>query len=117
MGPPDDMLAGVEQLLGARPVAWQRATGGYSVAERWSLDLDDGRRVFAKLAPTEDLAWRLRDEHRNMTAIHADFRCEVLGWMDGERPLLVLEDVPAHATAAGVPAKIVRQRQTTALAA
>jgi serine O-acetyltransferase len=30
---------------------------------------------------------------------------------------VVLEDVPAYATAAGVPAKIVRQREATALAA
>ena len=30
---------------------------------------------------------------------------------------VVLEDVPAHATAAGVPARIVRQREITSLAA
>lgn len=113
MKPPDDMLAGVEEIIGSRPVEWRRATGGYSVAERWTLDLEDGLRVFAKLAPTEDLAWRLRDEHANMAAIDADFRCEVLGWRDGDRPLLVLEDLSgAHWPPPWEPGEIERVLHT-----
>ncbi len=93
MGPPDELVERVASLLGSRPKAWVKASGGYSAAERWSLDLDDGRRVFAKLAPTDDLAWRLRDEYRNMSAFDADLRCEIFAWQDGPRPLLVLEDL------------------------
>lgn len=93
MKPPDELLARVERLLGSRPASWVRPTGGYSIAERWSLDLTDGRRVFAKMAPTEDLAWRVRDEHRHMTMFRDDFRCEIVAFQDAERPLLVLEDL------------------------
>jgi hypothetical protein len=91
--PPDELLTRVEGLTGSTPVEWVRASGGYSIAERWSLSLADGRRLFAKMAPTDDLAWRIRDEHRHMTSFSADFRCDVLGWEDGERPLLLLEDL------------------------
>jgi SAM-dependent methyltransferase len=93
VNPPDGLLDRVERLLGSRPVGWLRATGGYSIAERWSLDLEDGRRAFAKLAPTDDIAWRIRDEHRHMTMFDQDFRCEILAFEDGDRPLLLLEDL------------------------
>ena len=79
-------------LLRSRPVGWERARGGFTVAERWSLDLADGRRVFAKMATTPDIGRRLKAEYRNMLAAPADLRCEVLGWQDGRPPLLVVED-------------------------
>ncbi len=44
------------------------------------------------MAPTDDLAWRIRDEYLNMTPLPTDYRCEVIAWEDGERPLLLLED-------------------------
>ncbi len=69
------------------------APGGYSIAERWSLDLADGRRVFAKMAPTDDIAWRIRDEHRCMSLFDGDVRCEIVAFEDGDRPLLLLEDL------------------------
>jgi hypothetical protein len=91
--PSEELLDAVERILGSRAVTWLRPTGGYSIAERWSLDLADGRRVFAKRATTDDLAGRIRDEYRNMSAIEADFRCDVIAWEDGDRPLLLLEDL------------------------
>ncbi len=91
--PPEALLQGVEGLLGSRPVAWIRAAGGFTIAERWTLDLADRRRVFAKMATTKDLARRLRLEHRNMEVAPRDLRCEVLAWQDGEFPLLVVEDL------------------------
>jgi SAM-dependent methyltransferase len=93
--PDDGLLERVAALLGSRVAGWRAATGGYSVAERWTLTLEDQRRVFAKIATTDDLARRLREEHRNMTAIDADFRCDVIAWDDNDRPLLVLEDLSA----------------------
>lgn len=93
MDPPADLYDRVERLLGSRPVVHTYRTGGYSIAGRWTLDLEDGRRVFCKLATTDDIAARIRDEHENMSALDADFRCEILAWDEGDRPLLVLEDL------------------------
>src|SRR5947199_7098216 len=93
MDPSSEMRGRVEHLVGSKPIAWKRGAGGYSIAERFSLDLADGRRVFAKLATNDGLALFLRDEHRNMISIEGDFRCDVIGWEDGDRPLLVLEDL------------------------
>lgn len=91
--PSPELCDRVERLLGSRPVGAMRREGGYSIAERWSLDLADGRRVFAKLATTDDIARRLRDEHANMRALEAGFRCEIYAWEDGRQPLLLLEDL------------------------
>jgi hypothetical protein len=93
LNPPDELLERVERLLGSRPTSWVHAPGGFSIAERWSLDLADGSRVFAKMAPTDDLARRIRDEHRHMTMLEDDFRCTIRAWEDADRPLLVLEDL------------------------
>lgn len=93
MNPSLELLERVERLLGSAPASWHPARGGYSTAERWSLDLADGRRIFAKMAPNEILATFLRDEHRNMTLFSDDFRCEILAFEDGDHPLLVLEDL------------------------
>jgi hypothetical protein len=93
---PKDLFDRVEELLGSRPRTATYRAGGYSIAGRWTLGLEDGRTVFAKLATTDDLALRLRQEHDNMCAISSDFVCAILGWDDGDRPLLVLEDL-SHA--------------------
>jgi hypothetical protein len=65
MRPTDQLLDRAESMLGSPPVSWRPATGGYSIAERWTLHLADGRRVFAKMATSDDIASRLRDEYSN----------------------------------------------------
>jgi hypothetical protein len=55
--------------------------------------LADGRAAFAKWATNDDTAGWLRDEMRVLGAVEADFLPEVLAWRDGERPLLLLEDL------------------------
>jgi hypothetical protein len=91
--PSGELLARVTRLTGARPVGWVSRPGGFTPTERWSLDLADGRWVFAKRATRDWLAEALRIEHRNLGLIDADFRCAILGWEDGEYPLLLLEDL------------------------
>jgi hypothetical protein len=94
VNPPRDLLDRVERLLGSRPIGWKHAAGGYTTNERWSLDLADGRRAFAKMANVEAMAGFLRDEYRTMSLFDEDFRCEILAWEDDpEHPLLVLEDL------------------------
>lgn len=96
MRPSQELLDRVERMLGSRPVSWREGKGGYSVAGHWSLALEDGRKVFAKVATTDNIAHRLRAEHRNLAAIRAGFMCEIVAWEDGDRPLLLLEDL-SHA--------------------
>lgn len=94
MNPPDALLERVERLLGSRPVRWHHRSGGWTTNERWSLDLADDRRAFAKMAPVADSAQFLRTEHDVMSRVGADVRCEILAWEDDpEQPLLVLEDL------------------------
>jgi len=84
----------VARLAGARPVAWERRTGGWAANERWSVALDDGRRVFVKHGVADILAGFLREEHRFYLEVQAPFMPELVGFDDeGQWPLLVLEDL------------------------
>jgi hypothetical protein len=92
--PPRELLDRVARLLDSVPAAWQSRAGGWTTNERWSLDLADGRRVFAKMAPNAFMGDFLRQEHANMSTFDADFRCEIIAWDDDpEQPLLLLEDL------------------------
>jgi Phosphotransferase enzyme family len=84
----------VARVTGAQPVAWAPRFGGYAANERWSVKLDDGRRVFVKHAPAELLATFLREEYRVYTELRAPFMPQLVGFDDdGDRPLLMLEDL------------------------
>jgi len=84
-------------LLGARPEDWVPREGGYSTAERYTVALDDGRRVFVKTADAEHMAAWLRREHEIYASLRGSFIPELLAFDDdGRRPLLVIEDL-SHA--------------------
>lgn len=84
-------------IVDARPVAWAPRAGGYSTAERYTVDLDDGRRVFVKAADAEHLARWLRREHDVYASLRGSFIPALIGFDDdGVRPLLVIEDL-SHA--------------------
>jgi thiamine kinase-like enzyme len=94
-------MEGLEERLasvvGARPVAWQERAGGYSTAERYTVELDDGRRVFVKAAEAEHMARWIRREHEVYSSLSGSFIPKLIGFDDdGVRPLLVLEDL-SHA--------------------
>jgi hypothetical protein len=92
--PTADVVAAVAHAAGARPVAWTRVTGGgYTAAGRWLVDLDDGRRLFAKVGTTELVAGWLRTEHRAYREIAAPAMPRLEGWADGAVPVLLLEDL------------------------
>lgn len=89
---------GLEQrlaaLVDARPVDWKPRGGGYSIAERYTVTLDDGRRVFAKAADAEHMAAWLRREHEVYASLRGTFISELIGFDDDDRrPLLVIEDL------------------------
>ena len=84
----------IERAVGARPVAYTPRPGGYSTADRFSVQLADGRSVFVKSAEAENLAGWLRREYQVYTSVTGDFIPRLEGWDDdGVRPILVLDDL------------------------
>jgi hypothetical protein len=84
-------------LLGSPVVAAKPVARGYTNNGRWVVTLADRRTAFVKQAvdgPTT--AW-LRSEHRIYTHVRGSWVPRLLGWDDGEEPILVLEDLSACA--------------------
>ncbi len=89
-----EAVARTEQLMDAPAAAWTPVTSrGYALGDRWLIRIRDGRTVFAKRAIDESTAGSLRAEHRVYTALRGSFLPALLGWEDGELPLLLLEDL------------------------
>lgn len=87
----------VAAIVGARPLEWTPRAGGYSTAERYTVTLDDGRRVFVKSADAEHMAQWIRREHEVYASLRGSFIAELIGFDDdGVQPLLVIEDL-SHA--------------------
>ncbi|MDQ1043851.1 phosphotransferase [Streptomyces sp. V4I2] len=90
----NDDAGRLHELLGARPVHAHRLTErGYSNVHRLLVGLDDGRSAFVKRAADPQTAGWLRDEHRAYAELGGSFMPRLLGWVDAEHPLLVLEDL------------------------
>jgi hypothetical protein len=87
--------ARIEEIVGARPVSRRRVERGYTPAERWVVALEDGRSVFVKAATNDLTAGWLRKEHRIYETLGVSFMPELIGWRDGDLPVLVLEDLGA----------------------
>jgi hypothetical protein len=78
------------------PVRWERVRGsGYGTnTAKWSVELDDGRRVFIKLALDELASDWLRDEWRVYSSLSEGFLPEPVAWHDiGETTFLAIEDL------------------------
>jgi hypothetical protein len=90
-----EAVVGAERILGSEATTWMRVTsGGWSVNEHWIVELADHRRAFLKhSAPMEPCPTWLRDERMAYAAFEGSFVPRVLGWADGARPLLILEDL------------------------
>src|SRR5688500_11655009 len=86
--------ARVAELLGSPVVDRRRAAGGYTPAERWVVQLADGRSAFVKAAVNDLTAIWLRKEYRMYSDVHAPFMAELVGWADEDGlPILLLEDL------------------------
>lgn len=84
----------VGEILGSPVVDRRPAVGGYTPAERWVVDLANGRTAFVKVGVTDLTAEWLRREHRMYAELHAPFMADLLGWADdGDGPMLILEDL------------------------
>ena len=86
----------IERATGSAPSAYRREGGGYSSADRFVVELADGRTVFVKSAEAENMAEWLRREHEVYAGLQGSFIPRLEGWDDdGVRPLLAIEDLSA----------------------
>ena len=84
----------IERALGSRPVHYEPRPGGYSTADRHSVELADGRRVFVKSSDLPNLAAWIRREHEVYASLGGTFIPRLEGFDDdGVRPLLAIEDL------------------------
>lgn len=83
----------IEKLIGGKIVSSTWPSGGYSIAERYVVHLDNGTSAFVKIGVDEATSQWLRDEYRVYSSLKADYIPKLVAWEDGERPILVLEDL------------------------
>ena len=85
----------VQRLLGSRVTGTKGVPGGYTPALRWVAQLADGRSVFVKHAVAEPVVPRLRREHFVYRHIDGGWCPKLLGFDDGDQPMLIIEDLSA----------------------
>jgi len=87
-----EAVARAERILDDEVVSWQRvARRGYSVNEHWVVVLGNGERAFVKVGQVDPSPEWVRNERRVLELVSGAFKPDVLGFEDGERPVLVLE--------------------------
>src|ERR1700759_1581129 len=84
----------IERAVGSRPVRYTPRPGGYSTADRYAVELADGRSVFVKSSATPNMAGWIRREHEVYAAVEGSFIAPLEGFDDdGGRPVLAIEDL------------------------
>ncbi len=89
-----EAVARAESILGIEAENWARIVSrGYSVNEHWTAGFADGSRAFLKLASVDPGPQWVRDERHVFECVDGAFMPRLLGFEDGDRPLLILEDM------------------------
>jgi Phosphotransferase enzyme family len=89
-----DAIARAERILGVEAENWARIVSrGYSVNEHWTAGFVDGSRAFLKLASVDPSPQWVRDEWHVFESVSGPFMPRLLGFEDGDHPLLILEDM------------------------
>jgi hypothetical protein len=89
-----DAVVRAERILEAEAETWARIVSrGYSVNEHWTVGFTDGSRAFLKVASVDPSPQWVRDERHVFSCVKGPFMPLFLGFEDGERPMLVLEDM------------------------
>lgn len=83
----------VSAMLGSPVVSHLEVSGGYTHAFRGVAQTSNGASAFVKAATDEATArWLRLERDRYVELSGLSFMPRCLGWQDGERPILVLED-------------------------
>ena len=97
----EDLAPRVERITGAAPVSWKARAAAWQPTEaieggnrRFSVLLDDGRRVFVKAAAAAHTASWIRREHEVYANLRGSFIPRLVGFDDDPiEPVLVIEDL------------------------
>jgi hypothetical protein len=90
---PPETRKRLQRILRSPVTSTWAVRGGYTPALRWLVALADGRSVFVKQAIDDAVVPRLRREHSVYLHLSGEWCAEVVGFEDGEQPLLILEDL------------------------
>jgi hypothetical protein len=89
-----DAVSRAERILGTEAENWARVVSrGYSINEHWTAGFVDGSRAFLKLASVDPSPQWVRDERHVFECVDGPFMPLLLGFEDGDQPLLILEDM------------------------
>lgn len=93
-----DAVARAERLLGSEAETWAGVVRkGYSMNEHWTVVFADGTKAFLKCGHIPPSPQWIRDEHALFRSVSGPFMPRFLAFEDGDRPLLVLDDLmPAY---------------------
>src|SRR5579863_2705937 len=88
----------VEDVMRRKSVGWVKPDCGLSATHRYSVELEDGSRVFVKAATDEETTDWLRREHYVLSTVRLGFMPYVFDWIDkpGAYPILISQDL-SHA--------------------
>lgn len=90
------LRAAIALELGADVASVEACPGdGWTATSRLLIRLADGRRCFVKQAGTDTTSSWLRTEAANYRRLSARPLARMLGFIDGKRPALLLEDLSA----------------------
>ena len=101
MSPPTAVVAAVRAVTGAQPSAWRHVVAGHTHAEKWVVELDDGRSAFVKAAAEPSARSQVEREAELLQSLAAPYMPYVHGASTVEEwAVLVLEDLSGAALAA-----------------
>jgi hypothetical protein len=97
MNPPTAVAAAVTAATGAQPHSWRHVVAGHTHAEKWLVELADGRSVFVKAATEPRARPQVEREAALLESVAAPYMPDVHGASTvDEWAVLVLEDL-SHA--------------------
>ena len=97
MNPPTAAAAAVTAATGARPHSWRHVVAGHTHAEKWLVELADGRSVFVKAALEPSARAQVEREAALLESVAAPYMPDFHGTSTvDEWAVLVLEDL-SHA--------------------
>jgi aminoglycoside phosphotransferase (APT) family kinase protein len=96
VNPPEAVLAAIAAATGTRPTSWQHVVAGHTHAEKWLVELPDGRRAFVKAGMETSARAQIEREATILRSVAAVYMPALHGTATvDDWSVLVLEDLSA----------------------